>query len=95
MKYGTISYLSVREKALMIKKGERIDDPNSGFYTPPGGKLEHNEKGENPLGRLEAVVREVRQETGLILVRPSFKGVILFDNEGRTFPNWPNPDNFL
>ena len=95
MKYGTLAHLSADSKTLMIKKGERFEDPNSGYYTLPGGKIEKEEKGSNSKGRLECVVREVLQETGLTLVNPSLKGIILFDNEGRTFPNWPNPDNFL
>ena len=28
-------------------------------------------------------------------MKPVLRGVILFDNEGRTFDNWKNPDNFL
>ena len=80
----------------MIKKEVRKDDPNSGYFTLPGGKLEDYEKGLNyPRGRLKSAVRETVDETGIEAIKPVLKGVILFDNDGRTFPNWPNPDNFL
>ncbi len=71
----------------MIRKNEREGDPNSGLYTLPGGKLKDSEKGLNPNGRLESVVREVLEETGLEILNPQFKGVILFDNSVREFDN--------
>ncbi len=102
MKYGTMVYLVSRKwffgkkKVLMIKKGIRENDPNSGYFTLPGGKLKEGEKGLNvPFGRLESSVREVEEETGLIPVGLVLQGVILFDNSERTFDNWKNPDNFL
>jgi len=101
MKYGTMIYLVSKGNVLMIEKYERKDDPNSGYFTLPGGKLEDNEKGLSyPKGRLESAVREIWEETtgekdlGIKIKNPVLRGVILFDNEGRTFPNWPNPDNF-
>jgi len=36
MKYGTLCYLDVDEKVLMIRKHTREKDPNSGFFTLPG-----------------------------------------------------------
>jgi len=95
MKYGTMVCLVSKGKVLMIKKYERKDDPNSGYFTLPGGKLEKDEKGlNNPRGRLKSAIRETREETGIKPIKPVLRGVILFDNKGRTFPNWPNPDNF-
>ncbi len=96
MKYGTMVYLVSKENVLMIEKNIREDDPNSGYFTLPGGKLEDNEKGLNyPKGRLESSIRETIDETGVVPINPILRGVILFDNKERTFPNWPNPDNFL
>ncbi|MEK6830099.1 MAG: NUDIX domain-containing protein [Nanoarchaeota archaeon] len=96
MKYGTMSYLSVNEKVLMIKKKVRKDDPNSGLYALPGGKLEDFEKGlSHPFGRLKSAVRETIDETGLRLIYPRLRGIILFDNSERVFDNWPNPDDYL
>jgi len=95
MKYGTMVYLVSKGRVLMLKKYERKDDPNSGYFTLPGGKLEDYEKGlNNPDGRLKSCVRETKDETGIKPIKPLLRGIILFDNEGRIFPNWPNPDNF-
>ena len=95
MKYGTISYLFSNGKLLMIKKLVRENDPNSGFYVSPGGKLESFEKGVNIKGRLESVIREIKEETGLELINPKLKGIILFDNFERVFENWKNSEDFL
>jgi len=97
MKYGTMMYLvSKQGNVLMIEKPERKNDPNSGYFTLPGGKLKSEEKGlKNFNGRLKSVVRETFEETEIQVLNPVLQGVILFDNDGRTFPNWPNPDNFL
>lgn len=95
MKYGTMSYLASGGKVLMIRKNVREDDPNSGLYTLPGGNLKDFERGSNPKGRLEAGVRETKEETGLTLINSVLKGVVLFDNFERIFPNWSNPKDFL
>lgn len=97
MKYGTMLYLVSRNKnVLMIEKYERKDDPNSGYFTLPGGKLNNEEKGlNNSFGRLKSVIRETIEETGIEAINPVLRGVILFDNRERIFSNWPNPDNFL
>lgn len=95
MKYGTLSYLSCDRGILILEKSERKDDPNSRYCTLPGGKLEQNEKGLKSLqGRLESAIRETEDETGIKLIKPIFRGTILFDNKDRDFPDWKNPDNF-
>lgn len=95
MKYGTMVYLVSKGKVLMIKKYERKNDPNSGYFTLPGGKLEEDEKGlNNPKGRLKSAIRETIDETGIEPVNPVLRGVILFCNKGRIFDNWKNPDDF-
>ncbi|MEK6833070.1 MAG: NUDIX domain-containing protein [Nanoarchaeota archaeon] len=95
MKYATFSYTASPEGILMIKKNKREDDPNSGYFAIPGGKLDINEKGlKNPGGRSESAIRETEDETGIKLINPVLRGIILFDNKDRTFDNWPNPDNF-
>ncbi len=96
MKYGTMTYLVSKKNVLMLKKGVRKDDPNSGYCTLPGGKLEKDERGlNNPKGRLNSAIRETGEETGFEPVNPILVGVILFDNKDRKFDNWPNPDNFI
>ncbi|MDP3965993.1 MAG: NUDIX domain-containing protein [archaeon] len=93
MKYGVLSYLPVNENVLMLKKSERKEDPNSGFYALPGGKLEPYEKNCKE-GRLSAAVRETREETGLTLIKPKLIGTILFDNFEREFKEWKKHDNY-
>ncbi len=97
MKYGTMMYLvSKNGNVLMIEKPERKDDPNSGYFTLSGGKLNNDEKGlNNPRGRLKSVIRETFEETGIGILNPVLRGIILFDNKDRTFDNWKNPDNFV
>lgn len=89
-----MSYLYVGGLVLMIKKFERENDPNSGLYTLPGGKVEDWQKGTNPQGRLESVIEETKTETGLILINPIFKGLIIFDNSERIFDNWSDPEDY-
>lgn len=89
-----MSYLSVKGMVLMIEKFKRKDDPNSDFFTLPGGKLEDSEK-MNSLGRLESAIRETEEETGLRLINPGLRGIILFDNSERIFKDWKNPEDFL
>lgn len=96
MLYGTMSYVRVKGQILMKKKGIRKNDPNSGYYTLPGGKLEPFEIGLSKTdGRLLSIIRETKEETGLKLVNPKLRGTVLFDNSERKFDNWKNPDNFL
>ena len=94
MKYGALSYLSVNGKVLMIQKIKRENDPNSGYYTLPGGKLKPYER-KSTQGRLEGAIRETKEETGLRLINPVFRGIILFHNRERTFDNWKNPQDYL
>jgi len=95
MKYGTAGYLNCDKGILMLEKNERKDDPNSGYFALPGGKLKEYEKGlDTPKGRLESVIRETKNETGIKLINPLLRGLILFDNSERIFDNWLNPDDF-
>jgi len=95
MKYATLTYLKTDKGVLMIAKKERVNDPNSGYKVIPGGKLESDEIGlKNIEGRVFSSKRETKDETGIIPLNSVLRGAILFDNKDRTFPNWPNADNF-
>lgn len=94
LKYGTLLYLPVDAKVLMVKKEIRENDPNSGYYTLPGGNLENDEM-KTPEGRLQRAVKETFEETGMKVINPKERGVILFDNSKRIFDNWKNPADFL
>ena len=96
MMYGVYSYLRRSDDlVLMVRKPEKESDPNSGLCTLPGGKIEKGEKGLNPRGRLERAILETRQETGLILLNPQLRGIVLFDNEGRIFDNWKSSKDYM
>lgn len=82
-----------RERVLMIKKFKRENDPNSGLFTLPGGKINDGEM-ENSHGKLESAVRECEEETGIKMINPSIRGQITFLNEERIFDNWDNPEDY-
>lgn len=89
MRFGTMGYIHCDKGILMLSKFKRKDDPNSGYHTLPGGKLELDEMGiYDPLGRESSVKREVEKETGIFMLYPRFMGTILFYNKDRTFDNW-------
>ncbi|MCI8587640.1 MAG: 8-oxo-dGTP diphosphatase [Clostridia bacterium] len=62
---STVCYLKKDNKVLMIKFSKKWGN----VYAPPGGKFE---KGESPL---DCVIREFKEETGLILVNPKLQGI--------------------
>ena len=62
---STVCYLKKDNKVLMIKFSKKWGT----VYAPPGGKFE---KGESPL---DCVIREFKEETGLILVNPKLQGI--------------------
>lgn len=71
-----VSCLAIQDGQLaMIKKLNR-KFKSAGMYIPPGGHVEFGEKLE------EACIREVAEETGLIVDDLSFKGVVTFLREG-------------
>ncbi len=72
MKITTLCYIKHEGSYLMLHRIKKEQDENAGKWIGVGGKLE---KGESPD---ECVEREVREETGLVLTRYVFKGVITF-----------------
>lgn len=71
-----VSCLAIRDGQLaMIKKLNR-KFKSAGMYIPPGGHVELGEKLE------EACIREVAEETGLVVDDLVFKGVVTFLREG-------------
>ena len=96
MKYGTMNYIKSDKGILMIKKNIRENDPNSGYFTLPGGKLEDYETGLNhPEGRLESSIRENPEETGIKPINSILRGTILYDNKDRIYPNWKKKEDYL
>lgn len=72
MKKTTLCYIENRGSWLMLYRNRKPDDPNEGKWLGIGGKLE---PGESPD---DCNLREVREETGLILESAHFCGVIQF-----------------
>jgi mutator protein MutT len=66
------------EGKILLEK--RRNDPGRGKWSIPGGKVELGEKIE------QTVVREVKEETGLLVTRPELLGVVdnvALDEDGK------------
>lgn len=74
---STLCYLVVSDRLLMLR---RKKEPFSGHWTAPGGKIR---PGESPL---DAIRREMKEETGLEIIEPRLKAVC--SETGDTHYNW-------
>ena len=74
MKLATLCYVIDNEKkqTLMLHRVKKENDMHKGKWNGLGGKLE---KGETPE---ECVIREVKEESGLIIKNPRMHGFITF-----------------
>lgn len=72
MKKTTLCYIKKDNKYLMLFRNKKDNDPCMGKWVGIGGKFEPGETKE------ECLIREVREETGLILADFSFKGIVHF-----------------
>ncbi|MDD4688351.1 MAG: 8-oxo-dGTP diphosphatase [Eubacteriales bacterium] len=72
MKETTLCYIERDNKYLMLYRNKSKADPNNGKWLGIGGKLK---QGETPD---EAAIREVYEETGLILNDYQYRGAITF-----------------
>ncbi len=74
MKLATLCYVIDNEKkqTLMLHRVKKENDMHKGKWNGLGGKLE---KGETPE---ECVIREVKEESGLIIKKPRMHGFITF-----------------
>lgn len=72
MKNTTQCYIEKDGKYLMLHRTKKQNDENEGKYVGIGGKFEAGESAE------ECVLREVLEETGLILKSCSYKGIVTF-----------------
>ena len=71
-KITTLCYIEKDNCYLMLYRNKKKNDENAGKWIGIGGKLE---PGESPD---EGMLREVFEETGLVLTKYRFKGVISF-----------------
>lgn len=67
--------IDASDRVLLVQRGR---DPGRGLWTIPGGKLEPDER------LVDAVIRELREETGLVVeVGPLVEVVERFGKDGR------------
>jgi 8-oxo-dGTP diphosphatase len=78
MKLGTLCYLKDKDanKTLMIHRVKKINDMHEGKWNGLGGKIEPGETPE------ECVIREIKEESGLIINNPILKGLLTFPDFG-------------
>ena len=68
----TLCYLDVQGKTLMLHRVKKKNDVNRDKWIGIGGKFEHGESPE------ECNLREFKEETGLTLLDPSYRGIVTF-----------------
>lgn len=71
----SLCYLEQEGKLLLLHRVKKTADPNAGKWIGVGGKFEEGESPE------ECAVREVREETGLIMEAPQLRGIVTFVND--------------
>ena len=89
-KLTTLLYLERDGKYLMLHRTKRENDENAGKWIGIGGKFEEGESPE------DCVIREAKEETGLTVVSPSFRGIITFvsDRSGTEYMHLFTADRF-
>ena len=87
-KYATVCFLRREGKTLFIDYTNYQHPIHEGFYAPPWGKIEDD---EDPI---QTTIRELEEETGIILKSVVYRGLIKFDNEERKIKGKPFKHNF-
>ncbi|NLJ91216.1 MAG: 8-oxo-dGTP diphosphatase [Clostridiales bacterium] len=72
MKETTLCYIEKDNKYLMLHRNKKKNDPNKEKWIGVGGKRKKGESIE------ECLLREVREETGLILTSYEYRGKVYF-----------------
>ncbi|MBQ7918787.1 MAG: NUDIX domain-containing protein [Lachnospiraceae bacterium] len=75
VKYCTLCYIEKDENYLMLYRNKKENDPNEGKWIGVGGKLEDGETPDR------CVVREVQEETCLVLTDYTYHGVVHFQSD--------------
>ena len=72
MKMTTLCYIEQAGKYLMLHRVKKHHDINAGKWIGVGGHVEHGETPE------ECLLREVKEETGLVLTAYRLRGLVTF-----------------
>jgi len=72
MKLATLCYAVKENKTLMIYRNKKKNDYHEGKWNGLGGKFEQGETPE------ECAIREMKEETGLDVIKMNLKGFISF-----------------
>lgn len=78
MLYSTLCYLERGEEYLMLHRVKKCHDANHDKWIGVGGKFEDGESPE------ECILRETFEETGLMLERYRYRGLVTFVSD-----QWP------
>jgi 8-oxo-dGTP diphosphatase len=81
MKLATLCYVKRDHQTLMIHRIKKKNDMHKGKWNGLGGKFEPGETPE------ECAIREVFEESGLIVTHPQLKGIL-------TFPGFANDEDW-
>ncbi len=74
MKLATLCYVKRPGQTLMLHRVKKAGDIHQGKWNGLGGKLEAGESPE------QCVIREVREEAGLLIESPRYHGLLVFAN---------------
>ncbi len=85
---ATMCFLRYEGKTLFIYRNRGVMDIHNGWYVAPGGKTERGERG------IDSIIREFREETGLVIKDPKLRAIVTFYNEGRLLGGKANPDDW-
>ncbi len=73
---STHCYVEKDGKWLMLCRNKKKNDINKDKWIGVGGRFEQNESPE------ECIIREIKEETGLTVNKPNFKGIVTFCDDG-------------
>ncbi len=82
MKLATLCYIKKNGKTLMLHRQKSNKDPHKDKWNGLGGKFESGETPE------ECVIREVLEESSLVIKNPILKGRILFPAFDKQPEDW-------
>lgn len=81
MKMSTLGYLISEDQILLLHRNKKKDDMHAGKWVGLGGKMEPGETPE------ECMLREFKEESGLVLEQVKWRGLI-------TFPAFANEEDW-